>query len=247
MLAAAPEPLSLTPAWDEVVLVAAMSGGYALACRRMTCSRGQIVAFAAGQLLILAAFVSPLQTLALHYLLSAHLLQNVVLAEWAPLLIVAGIPPGIAASISRLPGVAFLTHPAVALPLWLLSYTVWHVPDVYDAALRRPETLLHLEHASYFATGLLLWWPVVHRSPRSLSFGARAAYLFAAFALASPIGLMLALIPDAVYDFYVEAPRIWGLSPLADQQIAGVTMAAEQAIVFFALFAYFFRLFMEGE
>ena len=59
----------------------------------------------------------------------------------------------------------------------------------------------------------------------------------------------MALIPSAIYDFYVEAHhRVWGLDPLADQQLAGMLMAAEQAVVFFAVFAYwFFRFLLEEE
>ena len=78
--------------------------------------------------------------------------------------------------------------------------------------------------------------------------GAKAAYLFAAFVLASPIGLVLALVPEPIYDFYADGPGLWGLSPITDQEIAGVTMAVEQAIVFFAAFAYFFtRFFAEQD
>ena len=58
---------------------------------------------------------------------------------------------------------------------------------------------------------------------------------------------MLALLPNPVYGFYEDTPRLWGLSPLADQQIAGVTMAVEQAIVFFVVFAYYFGRFLREE
>jgi cytochrome c oxidase assembly factor CtaG len=132
----------------------------------------------------------------------------------------------------------------LALALWVVNYGVWHLPWIYDAALRHPHSLLHLEHALYFVTGVLLWWPVVHGR---LSAGAKAAYLFAAFALASPIGLMLALVPEAIYDFYVEAPELWGLDPLLDQQIAGVTMSLTEAVVFFAAFAFFVARFFKEQ
>ncbi|HUJ91313.1 MAG TPA: cytochrome c oxidase assembly protein, partial [Gaiellaceae bacterium] len=79
------------------------------------------------------------------------------------------------------------------------------------------------------------------------SNGAKALYLFAAFVLASPIGLMLALVQRPVYSFYTHAPRTWGPSPLTDQQIAGVTMAVEEAIVFFAAFALYLLRFLEDE
>jgi hypothetical protein len=59
--------------------------------------------------------------------------------------------------------------------------------------------------------------------------------------------LLLALIPRAIYSFYAHAPRTWGPGPLADQQIAGVTMAAEEAIVFFGAFAAYFLRFLADE
>ena len=78
--------------------------------------------------------------------------------------------------------------------------------------------------------------------------GPKAAYLFAAFLLASPIGLVMALVPEPVYDFYAEGPGLWGLSPIADQQIAGVSMVVAEAVVFFAAFAFFFaRFFAEQD
>ena len=77
--------------------------------------------------------------------------------------------------------------------------------------------------------------------------GAKALYLFTAFVLASPLGLLLALLPHPVYAFYKHAPHLWGLGHLTDQQIAGVTMAVEQAIVFFALFAFYLARFLRSE
>ena len=72
--------------------------------------------------------------------------------------------------------------------------------------------------------------------------------MFAAFVLGSPIGLVIALVPDAIYDFYVDAPeRLWGLSALEDQQLAGLLMAVEQSIVFFAVFAVCFLRFLAEE
>jgi cytochrome c oxidase assembly factor CtaG len=132
----------------------------------------------------------------------------------------------------------------VALPLWLGVYYAWHLPWVYDLALRHPHSLLHLEHLSYFLAGICVWWPVVHGTYPA---GAKAAYLFAAFVLASPLGLLLALIPRPIYSFYAHAPRTWGPAPLADQQIAGVTMAAEEAFVFFGVFAAYLLLFLQDE
>jgi putative membrane protein len=235
--------------WDAeaVVLVPALSVGYLLALRRFPAPPWRIASFFAGQVLLLAVFATPVETMAMEFLLSAHLLQNVVIAEWAPALFVLGLPPALAASIGRLPGARLLTSPLVALPIWLLTYFLWHLPAAYDAALRHPSTLLHAEHLCYLAAGCLLWWPVLQDSPWRLRTATRAAYLFAAFVFASPLGLLLALLPRAVYGFYEQAPRIWGLSPLTDQQIAGLTMAAEQAVVFFAVFTVYFLRFLREE
>ena len=205
-------------------------------------------AFLAGCALLVLALVTPLDTLAREYLVWAHLLQNVVLAEWAPLLLVLGIPPALAERFSRPRLVRALTHPAVALPLWVGTYALWHVPPLYDAALRRPEWLLPLEHATYLGTGLFFWWCVWQDSPHRLSSAARAAYAFAAFVLSAPLGLVLALVPEPLYDFYAGAPeRVWGLSRLEDQQLGGMTMAGEQSIVFFVVFAYWFLRFLSEQ
>jgi cytochrome c oxidase assembly factor CtaG len=88
---------------------------------------------------------------------------------------------------------------------------------------------------------------VLQATPRRLSAAARAAYLLAAFMLASPLGIVLSLLSRPVYDFYVQAPNVWGVSDLGDQQIAGVTMSVEQAVVFFAACAYFVVRFLRDE
>jgi putative membrane protein len=238
------DPYSWHIHWGTLAALAAMIALYLWTQSRWPSDTRRRVAFDLGVLLLLAVYVTPLHTIALHYLLSIHLLQNVVTAEWAPALVAIGIAPSLARELERFRFVRVPTHPLVALPLWLATYFVWHVPAIYDRALTHPESLLNLEHATYFVTGLLMWWPVLHGR---LSDGAKALYLFAAFVLASPLGLLLALLPNPVYDFYKDAPQLWGLSDLTDQQIAGVTMAVEQAIVFFAVFAYFFMRFLRTE
>jgi cytochrome c oxidase assembly factor CtaG len=171
-----------------------------------------------------------------------------VLAEWAPLLLVLGIPPGLAERLARPAVVRFLTLPVVALPLWIATYAVWHVPALYDAALEHPHTLLPLEHASYLASGLLFWWCVWQDAPHALPAVARAGYAFAAFVLSAPVGLVLALVPEPLYDFYAGAPeRVWGLTRVEDQQLGGMTMAAEQSIVFFVVFVLWFVRFLAEE
>ncbi|MBD0330164.1 MAG: cytochrome c oxidase assembly protein [Thermoleophilia bacterium] len=241
-----PEPFAWSLHLDATLPLALLAVAYALALRRYPATRARTAAFAGGLALLLATAVTPLYPLTFH-LLSAHLLQNVVLAEWAPALLVLGVPPALAADLARFAPVRALTHPLVALPLWLVSYFVWHLPPAYDAALRHPDTLLHLEHASYLVTGLLLWWPVLQDEPHRLRAQQRSLYVAAAFLLSSPIGLLLALLPDAVYEWYRDGFAEWEVSALTDQRAAGVTMAGEQAIVFFAVFSYWFFRFLGDE
>ncbi len=240
-----PPPGSWHPAWAELLGVAALCAAYAGAVARHGAGPARVAAFAVSQAMLVALFATPAHTVAVHYLLSAHLFQNVVLAEWAPALAVLGVSAPIATSLAGRQGVRAATHPLVALPLWAAAYVVWHVPAVYDAALRN-HALLALEHASYFLTGLALWWPVFQDDPHRLSNGGRSAYVLAAFLLASPIALLLTFLPEPVYGFYEAAPRLWGLSPLTDQQVAGVIMSASEAVVFFVVFAVFlFRFFAD--
>ena len=246
ILAAAPPASSWSPAWGEIVVLAGLAVAYVLAARRYPPSRLRSALFFAGLSLAFFAVVSPVATIAVHYLVSAHLLQNVVLAEWTPALVVLGLGPWVAGWVARNPITRFLTRPIVALPLWLATYALWHVPFAYEAALGN-DVLLGLEHLSYVVAGVGLWWPVFQDEPWHLPSGGKAAYLFAAFVLASPLGLLLALLPSPLYDTYVEAPRLWGLKPLQDQQIGGTLMAVSEAVVFFGLLVYFFVRFMAEE
>jgi len=223
--------------WNpEALVVVLLAVAYIAALRRYPAPRWRTACFFTAMILLLTVSVTPLHMLAMEYLLTVHLLQNVVLAEWAPALFVLALPPSLArrAHVPMLP----------ALLLWLGTYFAWHVPAAYDFALRNPDTVLHLEHATYFVAGCALWWPVVHGQASS---GAKAIYLFAAFVLASPLGLLLALVPSPAYSFYEARPTVWGLSHILDQQIAGTTMAAEQAVILFAAFTYWFLRFLKEE
>src|SRR5438128_1990767 len=94
--------------------------------------RWRAVCFGLSQALILAVFISPLETIALHYLLTAHLLQNVVLAEWAPALFMLALPPRLIAGLGHFRFFRFVSNPYFALPAWLVTYFAWHVPFAYD-------------------------------------------------------------------------------------------------------------------
>jgi putative membrane protein len=205
--------------------------------------------FALGILLVAGALNSPLETIAVHYLLLIHLLQNVMIADWAPPLILIGLTPAMRAAIARRGGaaVAWLTQPKVALPVWLVGWYGIHLAAFYDFALRNTWAL-NLEHALLIAIGLLFWWPVLAGEPHDVGVPVKIGYLGAAFVGSAFLGLGLTFSETPFYDYYAEAPRLWGLSPSKDQNFGGILMNAEQAAVFLAAILYFLlRLIPEEE
>src|SRR6478672_6701808 len=112
---------------EAFALVPAIAVAYVWLTRHARPARARVIAAVAALALIFFAFATKLQPLALHTFLWAHLLQNVVLAEWAPALLVLAIPPALGRRATSFP----LFRPVVSLPVWLVTYFVWHLPWIY--------------------------------------------------------------------------------------------------------------------
>lgn len=214
----------------------------------------QATAFAAGVVALLAAVASPLDGLGQDYLFSAHMAQHVLLGDIAPLLLLLSLSRVIMRPVTRrLTGVERrlgpLASPWTGLALWLLLMYIWHVPALYDAALQSPVVHL-LEHASFFAAGVCVWWPLVQPVPmrRPLRGFQTVAYIGAAkFGLAA-LGLYLTWSSGVLYPHYEEVPRIWGLSAISDQNAGGAIMMVEQSLTFVIALAYLFsRMLTQSE
>ena len=213
---------------------------YAWVAHRLAVPAWRRCCFAAGLLLVALALLSPIEHVALDAMLSFHLLQNVMLADWAPPLLVLGITSGMAAVAERRRWVRAVTAPPVALVYWLAVWYVVHIPAVYGFALdhRWP---LGIEHLLFVSAGVLFWWPVL--VPGRMAAGAKLAYLGGAFFLAAPVATLIALAPSSIYSYYDTTPHLWGLSPLEDQQLGGILMAVEQSVILFVVFsATFLRM-----
>jgi cytochrome c oxidase assembly factor CtaG len=243
-----PAPTSFTfePLFLALAVVAAWL--YGRAWRREGAPWSRAVLFGTGLFLLAASVNSPLETLAAHYLLLMHLFQNVVVADIAPLLLVLGLTPAMRGAIAGRGGhpLAVVTRLRIALPVWLVGWYTIHLAVFYDAALEHPW-LLNVEHLLLLAIGLLFWWPVVADVPNAPSTPQRLAYLGAAFVFSSFLGLGLTFAGSPFYGFYEDAPRLWDLSPLEDQNLGGVLMTAEQSIVFLAAISYFLVRLLEEE
>jgi cytochrome c oxidase assembly factor CtaG len=134
-----------------------------------------------------------------------------------------------------------LASPATAILIWLAIMYLWHVPALYDAAAQEP--LLHvLEHVSFFAAGVALWWPLIQPVPmrRGLTGMQPLAYIALAKGGLAALGLFLAWSSTARYPWYEDTPRIWGLSPVEDQNVAGVIMMVEQSLTLVLVLVWLF-------
>lgn len=236
-----PGPSSFTwePLFVALAVVAAVA--YARAARHERPPVARIVLFALGLALIVAALASPLETIARHYLLVVHLLGNVMIADWAPPLLVLGLTPAMRARLA--PSLAGVSRPWIALPVWLAVWYLVHLPSFYDYALRHAWAL-NVEHALLIAAGLLFWWTLFGAA---LSTPAALVYLFVALIASMFLGLAFMFSSSAFYSFYAHAPRLWGLSPQKDQNLGGILMNAEQTAVFLAALAYFLLRLLNEE
>lgn len=205
--------------------------------------RWQAACFGGAMLGLFAALVSPLDALG-SSLLTAHMAQHLLLLIVVPSLLVLSAPAYVLAwslPLAMRRSVAITWNRSVAHSAWkavsatlctplgaLLAYTavvwVWHAPDLYQGALAN-EAVHVFEHLTFLAAAYLFWYVLVaplgrHRADR----GAAAAMLFGASVQGSALGALMAFSPAAWYPAYSATTFAWGLSPLQDQQLAGVVM-----------------------
>jgi cytochrome c oxidase assembly factor CtaG len=224
-----------------LVLAAAAAVLYWRAARTESVETWRLFAFASGLFLIAASLDSPLETIAAQYLLLIHLLQNALIADLAPLLVVLGLTPSMRAELGRR-GLDRV-QPACILPVWLGAWYLTHLAAFYNWALRTGWGL-NVEHAILIAVGLLFWWPIV---TGRLSVPAGLAYLAVAFVGCSFLGLAFIFSSHPFYSFYEHAPRLWGLSPVRDQNLGGILMNGEQTLVFLLAIGWFVIRLLDEE
>jgi cytochrome c oxidase assembly factor CtaG len=224
-----------------LVLAAAAAFLYVREARSDTPPMWRAAAFASGLFLIAASLNSPLETIASKYLLLMHLLQNALIADVAPLLVVLGLTPRMREALGR-HGPARLRTRWI-LPIWLAAWYCTHIAPFYDWALRTGWGL-NIEHAILIAAGLLFWWPIV--SGR-LSPPTGLGYLVAAFIASSFLGLAYIFSSRPFYAFYEHAPRLWGLSAVRDQNLGGILMNGEQTLVFLLAIGWFVMRLLDEE
>jgi cytochrome c oxidase assembly factor CtaG len=211
-----------------------------------------IVWFALGLSLIFVALVSPIDALSNEALFSAHMVQHILLMLLASACLLLGTPGYWIRSLYDLPVLKvvlpIVTHPLVTLAIFNAVMWVWHVPSLYEGALRNVNIHI-IEHMMFLVAGVLLWLPVIHDVPPKhvLSYPARMAYLFACMISSSILGAIFTFAPTIAFPFYGNAPLFFGLTPQTDQQLAGLIMWVPGGGIFFIAIMIVFGAWLNSE
>ena len=205
-----------------------------------------MVLFASGWTVLVLALVSPLHALS-ERLFSAHMIEHeLITAAAAPLL--AAAAPG-AAMLWALPltgrrAVAGFIRAGAGSSAWRLvsrraaatvihgvAIWVWHVPGLFEAALER-GVLHYLQHLSFFGSALLFWWVLLPRRGKERELGASVMHLALTSMHTALLGVLLLLSPRLWYPPNLGISELWGLTPLEDQQLAGLVMWVPAGLVY---------------
>jgi cytochrome c oxidase assembly factor CtaG len=244
------DPLQLAP-----VLIAAVAYGTRVRTLRR---RGnavppwRVAAFSLGVALLVLAFASPVAVIGEDELFSIHMLQHVTIGDLAPLCLLAGLTGPILRPVLALRPVErlrVLAHPGVALPIWATNLYLWHLPFLYEAAVR--HSAVHaLEHVCFFTAGVIMWLPVLETLPAPEWFGtgAKLAYIAVVRVVETVLGNVFVWAGAVFYPVYAAGDELWGISPLRDQGLAGAVMMIEGSLVTISALAWLFlRMAKEGE
>lgn len=225
------QPLPLNWNFDPVLLAGFVTAAalYVL-IRRKEEAHGRPLLFWFGNLSMVIALVTPLDWASDRYLLTAHMIQHILITMVGPPLILAGLPPGVARYLPR-----FLGNPWLTVMLFNGVLLAWHIPALYQATLLS-ENVHILEHLLFMGTAFLFWVPVVGpvAEVRGMAPLIKIGYLALAGIPPTVIGMTLALAPFVAYPFYSLQPRLFAdLNALVDQQFAGLLMFGLGNLIYF--------------
>jgi putative membrane protein len=185
-------------------------------------------------------------------LLSAHMVEHLLLGDVAALLIVLGLTGPLIAPILRIgffDRLRVLAHPLIAFPLWAVDLYVWHLPVLYQAALRHPGVHA-LEHAMFLGFGINMWMCLFGPLPVPAWFGnlGKLLYIVAVRLTGTVLGNIFLWSGTAFYPYYTRGDAVWHISPIADQNLAGAIMMIEESILTLGLLCWLFmRVGRESE
>lgn len=255
------EWLDWHPHLDVIFGLLLLEGGYLYAITGLRSrisdagrvKRSRVILFTLGVLFLYAGAGSPVHDIGEQYLLSVHMLQHLLFTLAAAPLLLVGIPDWLLRPLLNYPAIArtarIITHPVFALAFFTVVLLLTHLPPIMDAALRHHEVHL-VTHVVLTLSGLVMWWPIFSPMPElpRLSYPLQMVYLFLQSLLPVVMASFVTFSDRVVYKFYAQAPRIWGMSPIADQQIAGVVMKILGGLILWSFIAMaFFRWYAKEE
>lgn len=191
----------------------------------------EIAYFGLGMVSFYLAVGSPLDALGEGFLFSAHMFQHNMLMYLSPLFIVLGIPGWLVDRAARKSVLfskvfGFLVHPVVSGLAFTLSFSIWHFPMLFEAALRS-KPIHALEHLTMFVSSIFMWWNIASRSKKfpPLQWGVQILYFFALMVAQTPVFGILTFAKTVLYPTYADAARIIpSLDPTGDQMLGGFIM-----------------------
>ncbi|MDQ6746380.1 MAG: cytochrome c oxidase assembly protein [Actinomycetota bacterium] len=207
--------------------------------------------YAAGLIALAVALSPPVGKLA-DELLLAHMVEHLLIGDLAALLIVLGLTGPMLAPLLRnrlLARLRVLTHPVVAMPAWAINFYLWHLPVLYQGALRH-DGVHALEHATFLGLGIAMWMGLLGPLPKPAWFGngARLVYIVAVRLLGTVLANAMIFSGTVFYPYYRLAEAHWHISPSADQIAAAGVMMVEESLLTIGLFCWLFlKVAREGE
>lgn len=210
-----------------------------------------IVCFAAGLGVLALALTPPVGKLS-DQLLVAHMAEHLLIGDLAALLLVLGFTGPVLAPLLRnrvIGRLRVLTHPVVAVVLWAVNFYAWHLPVLYQAALRH-DAVHALEHATFLLFGMGVWMALLGPLPKPAWFGnaARLVYIIVVRLIGTVLANAMIFAGAVFYPYYASGDAHWHISPIADQVAAGGLMMVEESLLTIGLFCWLFlKVAREGE
>jgi cytochrome c oxidase assembly factor CtaG len=205
-----------------------------------------------GIFLLVLAINSPIDELGESDFFFVHMTQHILLGDLAPLCFVVGLTGPVlrpVLAIRPFEMLRVLANPLVALPIWALNLYLWHIPFLYEAAIR--HSAVHaLEHIAFFTCGAIMWAPVVETLPAPAWFGTgwKLGYVALVRLIETVLGNVFIWSSSAFYGVYEAGLPKWGIGVVQDQNLAGVVMMIEGSVVTLGMLAWLFlKLAAEGE
>jgi putative membrane protein len=201
------------------------------------------VCFASGLVVLEIALSPPVDKLS-EQLLVAHMAEHLLIGDIAALLFVLGLTGPMMAPLLRNPAISklrILTHPVVAIVVWAVNFYAWHLPALYQGALRH-DALHALEHATFLVFGIAVWMALLGPLPKPAWFsnGARLVYIVAVRLIGTVLANIMIFGGTVFYPYYLPGDAHWHISPMADQVAAGGLMMVEESLLTIGLFCWLF-------